>query len=170
MLLLPNTLASDLKLLCSTATLHSVSCIDVGSEVLGRISSRVHPTYSCFAKAPISLLLPHCLGGFKALAIEGSVSERQVLIGMVSALYQRRALGFPGHFVFGISHRRGCNVNVLAARWETVVKPGTNTVADRIEHSSGMDDGLSSPPADAPGQPNVSEGVSHYLAIHNSVI
>ncbi|CUA75737.1 hypothetical protein RSOLAG22IIIB_06044 [Rhizoctonia solani] len=31
-------------------------------------------------------------------------SKRQVVKGLVSALYQRRALGFPNHFVFGTAH------------------------------------------------------------------
>ncbi|KAF8597774.1 hypothetical protein BDV93DRAFT_527173 [Ceratobasidium sp. AG-I] len=43
-------------------------------------------------------------------------AERRVLIAMVSGLYQRRALGFPSHFVFGTAHS-GDKLRVFAGTW-----------------------------------------------------
>ncbi|QRW00043.1 hypothetical protein RhiJN_28061 [Ceratobasidium sp. AG-Ba] len=45
-------------------------------------------------------------------------SRRQVLEGLVTALYQRRALGFMDHCVFGMYHHSGARVDVIAAAWE----------------------------------------------------
>ncbi|KDN37447.1 hypothetical protein RSAG8_10182, partial [Rhizoctonia solani AG-8 WAC10335] len=44
-------------------------------------------------------------------------SQRQVSEGLVSALYQRRAYGFPDHFVFGTAHYSRTIIQVLAATW-----------------------------------------------------
>ncbi|KEP46295.1 hypothetical protein V565_206980 [Rhizoctonia solani 123E] len=44
-------------------------------------------------------------------------STHQVAEGMVSALYQRRAYGFPNHFVFGSAHYSRTIIEVLAATW-----------------------------------------------------
>ncbi|KAG8735636.1 hypothetical protein FRC10_010341 [Ceratobasidium sp. 414] len=45
---------------------------------------------------------------------------------MVSALYQRRALQHPEHFVFGICHVRPSTVAVLAATWvQKAIEPPT---------------------------------------------
>ncbi|CAE6368986.1 unnamed protein product [Rhizoctonia solani] len=44
-------------------------------------------------------------------------SKGQVVEGLVSALYQRRALGFPNHFVFGTAHHSQTTLEVLAATW-----------------------------------------------------
>ncbi|KAF8597749.1 hypothetical protein BDV93DRAFT_561976 [Ceratobasidium sp. AG-I] len=43
-------------------------------------------------------------------------AERQVMMAMVSGLYQRRALGFLEHFVFGAAHS-GNLLRVLAGAW-----------------------------------------------------
>ncbi|CUA68290.1 hypothetical protein RSOLAG22IIIB_07818 [Rhizoctonia solani] len=45
------------------------------------------------------------------------ISKCQVIEGLVSALYQRRALGFPNHFVFGTAHYSRTTLEVLAATW-----------------------------------------------------
>ncbi|KEP45135.1 hypothetical protein V565_313450 [Rhizoctonia solani 123E] len=44
-------------------------------------------------------------------------SKDQVAEGLVSALYQRRAYGFPNHFVFGSAHYSRTTIEVLAATW-----------------------------------------------------
>ncbi|CAE6485202.1 unnamed protein product, partial [Rhizoctonia solani] len=54
-------------------------------------------------------------------------SKRQVAEGLVSALYQRRAYGFPDHFVFGTAHYSRTVIEVVAATWvrsgEPVARP-----------------------------------------------
>ncbi|CAE6436972.1 unnamed protein product [Rhizoctonia solani] len=44
-------------------------------------------------------------------------SRRQVHEALTSALYQRRALGFMDHFVFGTSHHNQTLLEVVAATW-----------------------------------------------------
>ncbi|KDN33559.1 hypothetical protein RSAG8_13355, partial [Rhizoctonia solani AG-8 WAC10335] len=44
-------------------------------------------------------------------------SRQQVQEGLTSALYQRRALGFMDHFVFGTSHHNRTSLEVVAASW-----------------------------------------------------
>ncbi|KDN36315.1 hypothetical protein RSAG8_10937, partial [Rhizoctonia solani AG-8 WAC10335] len=48
---------------------------------------------------------------------DDAVSKSQVVEGLVSALYQRRAFGFPNHFVFGTAHHSRTVLEVLAATW-----------------------------------------------------
>ncbi|KAF8597748.1 hypothetical protein BDV93DRAFT_547731 [Ceratobasidium sp. AG-I] len=43
-------------------------------------------------------------------------AERQVMMAMVSGLYQRRVLGFLDHFIFGTAHS-GDSLRVLAGTW-----------------------------------------------------
>ncbi|KAG8738514.1 hypothetical protein FRC10_006773 [Ceratobasidium sp. 414] len=45
---------------------------------------------------------------------------------MVSALYQRRALHHPEHFVFGICHTHDTRVDVIAATWKAIEPPTGN--------------------------------------------
>ncbi|KDN39272.1 hypothetical protein RSAG8_08907, partial [Rhizoctonia solani AG-8 WAC10335] len=45
------------------------------------------------------------------------LSKSQIVEGLVSALYQRRAFGFPNHFVFGTAHHSRTVLEVLAATW-----------------------------------------------------
>ncbi|CAE6479283.1 unnamed protein product [Rhizoctonia solani] len=56
-------------------------------------------------------------------------SRRQVAEGLVSALYQRRAYGFPNHFVFGSAHYSRTTIEVIAATWvrsDEPANPGAN--------------------------------------------
>ncbi|CAE6465357.1 unnamed protein product [Rhizoctonia solani] len=53
-------------------------------------------------------------------------SQRQVAEGLVSALYQRRAYGFPNHFVFGTVHHSRTIVEVLAATWVRSDEPANS--------------------------------------------
>ncbi|EUC60788.1 hypothetical protein RSOL_365300 [Rhizoctonia solani AG-3 Rhs1AP] len=50
-------------------------------------------------------------------------SRRQVTEGLVSALYQRRAFGFPNHFVFGTAHYLRTTIEVVAATWVRSAEP-----------------------------------------------
>ncbi|EUC57879.1 hypothetical protein RSOL_232790, partial [Rhizoctonia solani AG-3 Rhs1AP] len=50
-------------------------------------------------------------------------SKRQVAEGLVSALYQRRAYGFPDHFVFGSAHYDQTTIEVVAATWVPSAEP-----------------------------------------------
>lgn len=44
-------------------------------------------------------------------------AKRQLFRSLVSGLYQRRALGFPNHFVFGTAHHSTTILDVFAATW-----------------------------------------------------
>ncbi|KAF8602045.1 hypothetical protein BDV93DRAFT_524261 [Ceratobasidium sp. AG-I] len=133
-LALPSTVGADFPSLCSTTIADSVTCISLGLEPLAAISYDTRSIYSCFPTATSVLLLPHCIIDVKTPEIDEVVSDRQVLFGMVSALYQRRALGFPQQFVFGISHGSGSFVYVYAARWENV---GVGRLTERSPQPSG---------------------------------
>ncbi|KAF8595582.1 hypothetical protein BDV93DRAFT_528578 [Ceratobasidium sp. AG-I] len=45
-------------------------------------------------------------------------AEQKLFRALVSGLYQRRALGFLDHFVFGTAHHSGAALDVFAATWE----------------------------------------------------
>lgn len=47
---------------------------------------------------------------------------------MVSGLYQRRALGFKDHFVFGMAHHSTRLLDVFAATWENPEPPTSTDV------------------------------------------
>ncbi|KAF8597967.1 hypothetical protein BDV93DRAFT_527033, partial [Ceratobasidium sp. AG-I] len=113
-LALPDTRNTSLPFLCVTTTSDSVSCIQ-----LERSLELFQPMYSSFSKRILTPVLPHCIAEFNMPMVELEVSIRQVQLGMVSALYQRRALGYPRQFVFGIAHQLGTFVLLLAARWES---------------------------------------------------
>ncbi|KEP49714.1 hypothetical protein V565_094740, partial [Rhizoctonia solani 123E] len=76
-------------------------------------------------------------------------SKRQVAEGLVSALYQRRAYGFPDHFVFGTAHYSRTVIEVVAATWvcsdetdEPVARPQEAKTASVMP----LDDQNTSPP------------------------
>ncbi|KAB5589563.1 hypothetical protein CTheo_6989 [Ceratobasidium theobromae] len=56
-------------------------------------------------------------------------ASRQTRMAMVSGLYQRRALGFIDHFVFGTAHS-GNRLEVFAGRWESVGSPADQETGD----------------------------------------
>lgn len=158
-LVLPNT-KNAVPFLCST-TADSVSCIDVEPEVFASIPGEytTRLIYSSFPNPTTVVFLPHVLAEFKAPGILVDASNRQVLLGMVSALYQRRALGFPRQFVFGISHERGHTVNVFAARWE-------NTGADNQINCSLDTGGLADSPTEPSQQPANEDTQETYFSEH----
>lgn len=139
--------------LCSTTTADSLACIHVGHKIFSMTCASLLHIYSCFPKPTTSLVLPHCIVDFQGPGIPLALSDHQVQLGMVSALYQRRALGFPHQFVFGIFYLYGYYVNVYAARWEPAAKPGTNTEAEHRPARSTQKAGeLPDPPTDVPRQ------------------
>ncbi|KEP55626.1 hypothetical protein V565_002400 [Rhizoctonia solani 123E] len=83
-------------------------------------SADLKPALSCFPRSlsssPECRFIPHWVTEFKPHHSEPA-SRRQVVKGLVSALYQRRALGFPNHFVFGTAHHSRTCLEVLAATW-----------------------------------------------------
>ncbi|CAE6459242.1 unnamed protein product [Rhizoctonia solani] len=58
----------------------------------------------------------HWANEFKRDADE-KTSERQVWMAMVSGIYQRRALGFKDHYVYGTAHHSRNMLNVFAGGW-----------------------------------------------------
>lgn len=58
----------------------------------------------------------HVLHWATEYATTGTRAERWVMMDIVSGLYQRRALGFPSHFVFGSAHSER-SLRVFAGRW-----------------------------------------------------
>ncbi|CUA77941.1 hypothetical protein RSOLAG22IIIB_12926 [Rhizoctonia solani] len=91
--------------------------------------SQTVPTLSCFARDEDSMpeyrYAPHWVTEFNR-DLGKLASERQVVEGLVSALYQRRGPGFPNHLVFGTAHYNEIILEVLAATWvpsDEPVKP-----------------------------------------------
>ncbi|KAB5589561.1 hypothetical protein CTheo_6987 [Ceratobasidium theobromae] len=66
-------------------------------------------------------------------------ASRQTRMAMVSGLYQRRALGFIDHFVFGTAHS-GNRLEVFAGRWEPVESPDQETGASPAEQDAPTQD------------------------------
>ncbi|KAG9102643.1 hypothetical protein FRC06_001558 [Ceratobasidium sp. 370] len=110
--------ASHSGVRCLSVTPDSAFCIDAGPELLTH-SGRTLRAFSSLANQQQidSFLLPHLLNGFKSPTTAGPPALRQLQIAMVSALYQRRALRHPEHFVFGIYQPRRSTVHVIAATW-----------------------------------------------------
>ncbi|KDN39877.1 hypothetical protein RSAG8_08528, partial [Rhizoctonia solani AG-8 WAC10335] len=94
------------------------------------------PSLSCFPRfgsaPPNCNYVPHWVTEFKRHHSE-QASKRQVVKGLVSALYQRRALGFPNHLVFGTAHHTRTVLEVLAATWvpsDEPVNPGAHSAEE----------------------------------------
>ncbi|EUC61505.1 hypothetical protein RSOL_396330 [Rhizoctonia solani AG-3 Rhs1AP] len=82
---------------------------------------------SCFPSSASTSGLDHCYAlhwvtEFKRDGNE-ALSKCQVVEGLVSALYQRRAFGCPNHFVFGTAHYSRTTLEVLAATWVPTDEP-----------------------------------------------
>ncbi|KEP45010.1 hypothetical protein V565_330760 [Rhizoctonia solani 123E] len=75
-------------------------------------------------------------------------SKRQVAEGLVSGLYQRRAYGFPDHFVFGSAHYDQTTIEVLAATWVPFAEP-----AEPAARSQEAKTASAVPPEDAKANP-----------------
>lgn len=65
------------------------------------------------AVPPQDLHVIHCVTDYNK-----SGSQSRVLMGIVSGLYQRRALGMKDQFVFGVSQNLGNFLRVVAATWQ----------------------------------------------------
>ncbi|KAB5590209.1 hypothetical protein CTheo_6356 [Ceratobasidium theobromae] len=88
-------------------------------RILFKSGPRRKPALSCLAREHTPAAL-HWATEYKQddpLAV-----SRQTRMAMVSGLYQRRALGFMDHFVFGTAHS-GNRLDVFAGRWESVKSP-----------------------------------------------
>ncbi|QRV84697.1 hypothetical protein RhiJN_12713 [Ceratobasidium sp. AG-Ba] len=107
---------------------------------------------SCSSVACASSALPdyilHWVTEYKK-AGSPTAPLRQVLEGLVTGLYQRRALGFVDHFVFGMVHHSKYLVDVLAATWEPV---------DSVD-SSGLANDQACPTSSGSGDPNESDKI-----------
>ncbi|QRV93419.1 hypothetical protein RhiJN_21437 [Ceratobasidium sp. AG-Ba] len=83
---------------------------------LGPYSLDMRYRLSCFSASqpPVRLEVVHCVTSYES-NVKG---ERQAQMGIVSAMYQRCALGIKDQFVFGIIHKDGLNFRVIAAKWQ----------------------------------------------------
>lgn len=72
--------------------------------------------YSCIAhpSPPDEFLVLHMVNEYKL----DTLGQNQVLMGLATALYQRRVLGFEDHFVFGTIHFDKVRLRAVAATWE----------------------------------------------------
>ncbi|KAG9102756.1 hypothetical protein FRC06_001208 [Ceratobasidium sp. 370] len=122
--------ASGSGVSCTSVTPDSAFCISAGDDIEAPVDTR--RAFSSLANQGrvASLLLPHLLTEFESPETAGPPAMRQLILAMVSALYQRRALRQTEHFVFGICHTGPlCSVDVIAARW--VPKATEPPTADR---------------------------------------
>lgn len=67
---------------------------------------------------------------------ERKVVTRQVQLGLVSGIYQRRAYGCPDQFVFGIAHHTSSCLDVLAATWD--LPKNSQAEGDKISDSKAV--------------------------------
>ncbi|CAE6475324.1 unnamed protein product [Rhizoctonia solani] len=75
--------------------------------------------------------------------------ELQVAEGLVSALYQRRAYGFPDHFVFGSAHYNRTVIEVIAATWvrsDEPAGPGARSQEAKTTSAVPAEDQKTNPP------------------------
>ncbi|KAG8699706.1 hypothetical protein FRC11_013543, partial [Ceratobasidium sp. 423] len=116
-----------------------------------KASPDLRPALSCFPRVasidPDCRYVLHWVTEFKRGGQE-NLSKQQVVEGLVTALYQRRALGFPNHFVFGTAHHSKIFLEVLAATWvpSEPVDPGADSVQE-------VDPQSASPPVDHENDP-----------------
>ncbi|KAB5587685.1 hypothetical protein CTheo_8875 [Ceratobasidium theobromae] len=69
-----------------------------GKAARGSCSSIAHPSHEAY------YLFPHWINEYKQHDGQKRMSINQVILGLVSGLYQRRSLGFPHHFIFAMAH------------------------------------------------------------------
>ncbi|KAG9080389.1 Fungalysin/Thermolysin Extracellular metalloproteinase 5, partial [Ceratobasidium sp. 370] len=113
---LPKASSSGVR--CSSVTPDSAFFITAGDALLRRPPELLRDFSSLAEQERFkTLFVPHLLTGYKSPATAGIPALRQLKIAMVSALYQRRALRHPEHFVFGICHTRISSVSVVSATW-----------------------------------------------------
>jgi hypothetical protein len=135
--MLPDTRRTDLPFLCSSVTPDSVVCFDVGTTgVMTGGDPITLGSYCCLSLQSFlaSLAVPHWMTEFKRQEKAGLAALRQLQIALVPVLYQRRALGYPDHFVFGTWPVAEFVVQVIAATW--VPKGGTQPVSPRSNTST----------------------------------
>lgn len=79
--------------------------------------SELKPEYSCLAERLSSTTPVHILHWIGEYDQEGS-GKRQALMGLVSGLNQRLALGIKNQFVFASIHEGSTGLEVVAAIWK----------------------------------------------------
>ncbi|QRV98746.1 hypothetical protein RhiJN_26765 [Ceratobasidium sp. AG-Ba] len=113
----------------------------------GAAVSKACSSAACASEALPNFIL-HWVTEYKK-AGSATAPLRQVPEGLVTGLYQRRALGFVDHFVFGMVHHSKYLVEVLAATWEPI---------DSVD-SSGLANDQACPTASGSGDPNESDKI-----------
>ena len=90
-------------------------------NALGAKSSVPKELYSCLASPERMTLY---VLGFAAVYRSGEGGSNQLMYALISALFQRRSLGFPHHFIFGIASVGNGKFQGWAATWvESEVRP-----------------------------------------------
>lgn len=81
------------------------------------VYSKSPKSYGCVAgsTAAVELFLLHFVSEYK----RKEIGKNQTLMGLSTALYQRRTLGCENHFVFGAIHHSQTQLQVVAATWKT---------------------------------------------------
>ncbi|KAB5587997.1 hypothetical protein CTheo_8559 [Ceratobasidium theobromae] len=90
-----------------------------GLAAQGSCSSIVHESQEAY------FLAPHWVNEYKRLDGKKRMSINQVILGLVSGLYQRRSLGFPHHFIFAMAHHSSTKLLVFAGTWKCSESSGT---------------------------------------------
>lgn len=88
---------------------------DTYTYLITAIDPKIRQGLLCTVHEVQSLELVHWVLEYKKT--EGLAVQRQIYYGLVSSLWQRRALGRMGDFVFGLAQSKH-HVTVYAARWE----------------------------------------------------
>ncbi|CAE7146244.1 unnamed protein product [Rhizoctonia solani] len=121
------------------------------------------PALSCFytseSSPPNCSYILHWVTEFKRRA-QAVTSRQQVVEGLVSALYQRRAFGFPNHFVFGTAHYNQNILEVLAATWvpSEPANPGARPTQEAGVESAAPAEGQANVPSGSASRAVVAEG------------
>ncbi|KAG8735529.1 hypothetical protein FRC12_018027 [Ceratobasidium sp. 428] len=95
----------------------SVTFLYFPSLPIQMFSLELRKGLACTSIEPQFLELVHWVTEFKLVDLDGV--RRQICYGMVSSLWQRRAIGRMNDFVFGTAHA-ATSMTVYAARWERV--------------------------------------------------
>ncbi|KAG8686296.1 hypothetical protein FRC11_009190, partial [Ceratobasidium sp. 423] len=112
--------------------------------------------YRTQSGSPECRFILHWVTEFKRTGDE-KPSKQQVVEGLVSGLYQRRALGFPNHFIFGTAHHSETTLEVLAATWVP-----SEPVDPRADSLQDVDRQSAAPPVDQEDDPAGSLSLKGY--------
>ncbi|CAE7127198.1 unnamed protein product [Rhizoctonia solani] len=94
--------------------------VPISDTIADSIPPPLRPGLTCFSSTetgpPNYGYILHWVTEFKG-GSQVAKSRHQVVEGLVAALYQRRAFGFPNHLIFGTAHHSYTTLEVLAATW-----------------------------------------------------